>query len=48
MEICEEDQDAKLCPKALDKSSATDPVAPDLLNALAILLNTTVGRSAVD
>ena len=34
--------------KALDKLSATAQVAPDLLKALAILLDTTVRRSAVD
>ena len=34
--------------KALDLSSATGQVAPDLLKALAILSNTTVRRSAVD
>ena len=34
--------------KALDISSATAWVAPDLLKALAILPDTTVGRSAVD
>ena len=34
--------------KALDISSATAPVAPDLLKALAILSDTTVRRSAVD
>ena len=34
--------------KALDISSATARVAPDLLKALAILSNTTVRRSAVD
>ena len=32
----------------LDISSATAPVAPDLLKALATLSNTTVRRSAVD
>ena len=35
-------------PKALDVSSATARVAPDLLKALAIISNTTVKRSAVD
>ena len=35
-------------PKALDVSSATARVAPDLLKALAIISNTTVIRSAVD
>ena len=35
-------------PKALDISSATARVAPDLLKALAILSDTTVRRSAVD
>ena len=34
--------------KALDISSATARVAPDLLKALAILSDTTVRRSAVD
>ena len=34
--------------KALDISSATAVVAPDLLKALAILSDTTVTRSAVD
>ena len=34
--------------KALDISSARAQVAPDLLKALAILLDTTVRRSAVD
>ena len=34
--------------KALDRSSATARVAPDLLKALAILSDTTVRRSAVD
>ena len=34
--------------KPLDISSATARVAPDLLKALAILLDTTVRRSAVD
>ena len=34
--------------KTLDISSATAWVAPDLLKALAILSDTTVGRSAVD
>ena len=34
--------------KALDISSATVGVAPDLLKALAILSDTTVRRSAVD
>ena len=34
--------------KALDISSATAQVAPDLLKALAILSDTTVRRSAVD
>ena len=34
--------------KALDMSRATTRVAPDLLKALAILSDTTVGRSAVD
>ena len=34
--------------KALDISSVTAPVAPDLLKALAILSDTTVRRSAVD
>ena len=34
--------------KALDISSATVQVAPDLLEALAILLDTTVRESAVD
>ena len=34
--------------KALDISSATARVAPDMLKALAILLDTTVTRSAVD
>ena len=34
--------------KALDISSATARVAPDLLKALAIMLDTTVRRSAVD
>ena len=34
--------------KALDVSSATAPVAPDLLKALAILSDTTVRRSTVD
>ena len=34
--------------KALDISSATARVAPDLLKALAILSDTTVKRSAVD
>ena len=34
-------------PKALDISSATAQVAPDLLNALAILSDRTVKRSAV-
>ena len=33
---------------ALDISSATTRVAPDLLKALAILSDTTVRRSAVD
>ena len=33
--------------KALDISSATAPVAPDLLKALAILSDATVRRSAV-
>ena len=35
-------------PKALDIPSATAPVAPDLLKALAILSGATVRRSAVD
>ena len=35
-------------PKALDISSATAQVAPDLLKALAILSGTTLRRSAVD
>ena len=35
-------------PKALDISSATAQVAPDLLKALAILPGATVRRSAVD
>ena len=34
--------------KALDISSPTAQVAPDLLNALAILSDTTVKRSALD
>ena len=34
--------------KALGISSATARVAPELLKDLAILLNTTVRRSAVD
>ena len=34
--------------KALDISSATARVSPDLLKALAILSDTTVRRSAVD
>ena len=34
--------------KALDISSATAQVAPDLLKALSILSGTTVRRSAVD
>ena len=34
--------------KALDISSATAQVAPNLLKALAILSDTTVRRSAVD
>ena len=34
--------------EALDISSATARVAPNLLKALAILSDTTVGRSAVD
>ena len=34
--------------KALDISSVTARVAPDLLKALAILSDTTVRRSAVD
>ena len=34
--------------KALDTSSATTWVAPDLLKVPAILLDTTVRRSAVD
>ena len=34
--------------KALDMSRATTRVAPDLLKALAILSDTTVGRSGVD
>ena len=34
--------------KALDISSATAQVVPDLLKALAILSDTTVRRSAVD
>ena len=34
--------------KALDLSSATAQVAPDLFKALAILSDTTVRRSAVD
>ena len=34
--------------KALDISIATARVAPDLLNSLAILSDTTVRRSAVD
>ena len=34
--------------KALDISSATARVAPDLLKTLAILSDTTVRRSAVD
>ena len=34
--------------KALDISSARAQVAPDLLKALAFLLDTTVRRSAVD
>ena len=42
-EVCEEDQS-----KALDISSATAPLATDLLKALAILSDPTVRRSAVD
>ena len=34
--------------KALDISSATVGVAPDLLKALAILSDTTIRRSAID
>ena len=34
--------------KALDISSATAPVAPDLLKALVILSDSTVRRSTVD
>ena len=34
--------------KALDISSATARVAPDLLKAVAVLSDTTVRRSAVD
>ena len=34
--------------KALDISSASAPVAPDLFKALALLSDTTVRRSAVD
>ena len=34
--------------KALDVSSATAPVAPELLKSLAILSDTTVRRSTVD
>ena len=34
--------------KALNTSSATAPVAPDLLKTLEILSETTVRRSAVD
>ena len=39
---------SKTLSKALDISSATDRVAPDLLKALTILSDTTVTRSAVD
>ena len=46
--VCEEDLHAKPCQKALDVSSATARVAPDLLEAQAILSDTTVRRSAVD
>ena len=35
-------------PKALDISSTTAPVVPDLLKVLAILSETTVKRSVVD
>ena len=34
--------------KALDKSSATARVAPDMLKAIAILSDTTVRRSVID
>ena len=42
--VCEVDKHAKIS----DISSATTLVAPDLLNALAILSDTTVRRSLVD
>ena len=47
-QVYEEDQHAKTLSKALDISSATARVAPDLLKTLAILSDTTVRRSAVD
>ena len=40
--------DLKFISKALDMSSATTRVAPDLLKVLTILPDTTVRRSAVD
>ena len=45
--VCEEEQHAKPCQKPWNPS-ATAQVVPGLLEALAILSDTTVGTSAVD